>query len=118
MPLRRTIAHRPQDACTRERALGTHAFGPARGGARARGGCYCARVLAVRAHVRNGRLVLHEPTDLPEGSEVELEAVGDDLDDEDRARLHAALDAADEELRTGKGIPGGEIIAALRGGMP
>jgi hypothetical protein len=28
----------------------------------------------VRARVRNGRLVLDEPTDLPEGSEVELVA--------------------------------------------
>jgi len=28
--------------------------------------------------------------------------------------LHAALDAADDELRAGKGIPGEHILAALR----
>jgi len=27
----------------------------------------------LKAHVRNGRLVLDEPTDLPEGKEVQLE---------------------------------------------
>ncbi len=71
----------------------------------------------VRAKVKGGRLVLDEPTSLPEGAEVELVVVdGDDLDDEDRARLHAALDRADDELRAGKGIPGAEIISALRAG--
>jgi hypothetical protein len=73
-------------------------------------------MLTVRAWVKNGRLVLDEPTDLPEGAEVELEAVGDDLDPEDRARLHAALDAADDEIRAGKSIPGEQILAALRRG--
>jgi hypothetical protein len=64
-----------------------------------------------------GRLVLDEPTNLPEGAEVELVVVdGDELDEEDRARLHAALDRADDELRAGKGIPGGDIISALRAG--
>jgi hypothetical protein len=73
-------------------------------------------VLTVRARVKNGRLVLDEPTDLPEGAEVELASIDDELDDEDRARLHAALDAADDELRAGKGIPGDRIVAALRRG--
>ena len=30
----------------------------------------------VRARVRNGRLIVDEPTDLPDGTEVELIAVG------------------------------------------
>jgi hypothetical protein len=71
-------------------------------------------MMPLRARVRNGRLVLDEPTELPEGTEVDLAIVDDDLDDEDRARLHAALDAADDELRAGKGIPGEQVIAALR----
>jgi hypothetical protein len=66
--------------------------------------------------VQNGRLVLDEPTDLPEGSEVELTVVdeGDDLDDEDRARLHAALDRADEQLKAGRFVSGEDVIARLR----
>jgi hypothetical protein len=39
-----------------------------------------------------------------------------ELDDDDRARLHAALDAADDELRAGKGIPEERIVDALRRG--
>jgi len=42
--------------------------------------------LTLKAKVRGGRLVLDEPTDLPEGSEVDLVPVdaGDDLEDEER----------------------------------
>jgi hypothetical protein len=42
---------------------------------------------------------------------VELASVDGDLDDEDRARLHIALDAADDELRAGNGIPGEKLLA-------
>jgi hypothetical protein len=72
----------------------------------------------LRAHVRNGRLVLDEPTDLPDGTEVELAPIdADDLDDEDRAALHAALEASEEEFKAGKGIPAAEVIAELRRGQ-
>lgn len=75
-------------------------------------------MMPMRARVRNGRLVLDEPTDLPEGTEVELAPVDDhdDLDDADRARLHAALDASEEEFRAGLGIPAAEVIEELRRG--
>ena len=73
-------------------------------------------MLPLRARVINGRLVLNEPTTLPEGAEFELAFVEDDLDDVDRARLHEALDAADDELRTGKWISGTQLVAALRTG--
>lgn len=72
--------------------------------------------MSLRARVTNGRLVLDEPTTLPEGTEVELAVVDDDLDDAERGRLHDALDPADDELRAGKGIPGKQLIAALRRG--
>lgn len=47
----------------------------------------------LKAHVRNGRIVLDDPTNLPEGCEltVVITAGNDDLDDEERARLHASL---------------------------
>ena len=74
--------------------------------------------MTLRARVLNGRLVLDEPTDLPEGSEVELAVVdgGDALDDDDRSRLHAALETSEEEFRVGLGIPAAEVIAELRRG--
>ena len=61
----------------------------------------------LRATVRAGRLVLNEPVDLPEGTVVELFPVveDDDLDDEDKARLHAALARSRMDLPAGRGIP-------------
>jgi hypothetical protein len=47
----------------------------------------------LKAHVRNGRLIMDEPTDIPEGSEIELVIAGDEdnLDEKERERLHRAL---------------------------
>jgi hypothetical protein len=73
-------------------------------------------MMPLRARVKNGRLLLDEPTELPDGTEVNLAVVDDDLDDEDRAHLHAALEASEEELKAGKGIPAAEVIAELRRG--
>jgi hypothetical protein len=71
---------------------------------------------ALRATVKAGRLVLDEPVDLPEGTVVELMAVdqGDDLEDEDRARLHAALDRSQQDFQSGRGISADEVLAELR----
>jgi len=57
------------------------------------------------AHVKNGRLVLDEPTDLAEGSAVPLEIADDwdELDDEERAALHRELAASIAERKAGAG---------------
>ena len=70
----------------------------------------------LRAKVQGGRLLLDEPSNLPEGTEVELAVIdgNDELDDDERARLHAALDHADEQLRTGRYVSGDAVIARLR----
>ena len=70
---------------------------------------------ALNAHVRNGRLVLDEPTTLPEGAEVRLWVVeGDDLDDEDRAALHDALREGIEDAKAGRTTDADEWAAELR----
>ena len=70
---------------------------------------------SVKARVQNGRLVLNEPTDLPEGAEVELVAVDwDDLDEEDRRRLHEALAASEEDIARGRVRPAADVLADLR----
>jgi hypothetical protein len=57
----------------------------------------------LRARVQNGRLKLDEPTDLPEGAEIDLIAVEDDgLSAEERAELHASLDRALEDRQAGR----------------
>lgn len=69
----------------------------------------------LRARVRNGRLVLDEPTDLPEGEEVELvPADADDMDDEERAALHESLAISLDQMKKGQLIDGNEVLARLR----
>jgi hypothetical protein len=76
---------------------------------------------ALKAHVKGGRLLLDEPTDLPNGEEVELvplDAVlaggGDYLDAEGRKRLHASIDRGIADARAGRTADAGEVIAELR----
>lgn len=75
----------------------------------------------LRAHVRNGRLILDEPTDLPEGEVVELVPfdgmlthVGDDLDDEERERLHQSLARGIEDAKSGRTVEADKVIEKLR----
>ena len=72
---------------------------------------------ALKARVRNGRLVLDEPTDLPEGTELYLMPIddeGDDLDEEERAALHQALDEAEADIDAGRAVSEEEMWAKLR----
>jgi hypothetical protein len=72
-------------------------------------------MLTVRAHVRNGRLVVDEPTDLPDGTEVELAAVDDEpweLTAEQRTELKARLASSDPA----KCVPAADVLARLRAG--
>ncbi len=73
-------------------------------------------MIRLKAHVRGGRLLVDEPTDLPEGAEVELIAADswDALDDTDRERLHTALAASEEHVREGRLRSATEVTADLR----
>lgn len=70
----------------------------------------------LKAHVRNGRLVLDTPTELPDGTEVELVPADawDGLDDEDRRRLHEALMRSEDDVRDGRVVPAEAFLAELR----
>jgi hypothetical protein len=51
-----------------------------------------ASMLVIKTTVRNGRIVVDEPTSLPDGREVELCVVNDDgMSEDERARLHASI---------------------------
>jgi hypothetical protein len=70
---------------------------------------------AFKATVRQGRIVLDEPTNLPEGAEVRLLAVdGDDLDEQERRELDAAIAAAEQELDEGQAMTEAQLWARLR----
>jgi len=70
----------------------------------------------LRARVTNGRLVLDEPTTLPEGTVVDLVAddEGDDLTDEERQALHDALSASWKSAEAGRLRPASAIVEELR----
>lgn len=72
--------------------------------------------MTMRATVRHGRLVLDEPTTLPDGTEVELLPLdpGDWLDDADRAALHAALAQSDADVAAGRLIDAADVLKSLR----
>ena len=70
----------------------------------------------LRAVVRNGRIVLDEPTDLREGTVLDLviDDGGDNLDDEERRALHDSIRESREQLDAGQAIPATEVIDELR----
>ena len=72
--------------------------------------------MTIKARVRDGRLVIDEPTDLPEGAEVELLPLdpGDWLDDADRAALHAALAQSQADVDAGRLVDAADILKRLR----
>src|SRR5439155_4553701 len=76
--------------------------------------------LALKARVRGGRLLLDEPVDLPEGTEVELVPAdeGEGLDDADRARLHEALRRSADQFRAGQGTSAKKVLAELGAHRP
>jgi hypothetical protein len=71
----------------------------------------------LKAHVKNGRLFLDEPTDLPEGTEVDLVSIEHEepweLSPEQTAELQARLAAADR----GELVDGELVLERLRVGL-
>ena len=71
---------------------------------------------ALRAHVLNGRIVVDEPVDLPEGAELRVylyDAAGDSLSDEERAAMERALERSIAEANAGELSDAGEVLAEL-----
>jgi hypothetical protein len=70
----------------------------------------------VRARVQNGRLVVDEPTSLPEGTVLDLvvDDEGDDLDAAERALRDEALVKAWQQANAGKARPAADVIQDLR----
>ena len=71
--------------------------------------------MTIKATVREGRLVVDEPTMLPEGTKVELLPLdpGDWLDDADRAALHAALAQSDADVAAGRLIDAADLLKCV-----
>jgi hypothetical protein len=72
--------------------------------------------MTIKARVRDGRLVVDEPTDLPEGTEIELLSLdpGDWLDEADRAALHDSLRQSAVDVAAGRLVDAEDILRELR----
>ncbi len=70
----------------------------------------------LRARVDKGRLILDDPTSLPEGTVIDLvvDDEGDDLTDEERHALHEALSATWKSAEAGHLRPASAILEKLR----
>jgi hypothetical protein len=84
-------------------------------------GVHSSTMQPLKAHVRNGRLVLDEPTDRPEGDVIELVPLddvlvggGDYLDDEERAALHRSIEQGIEDFKNGDTEDAFEFLARLK----
>jgi hypothetical protein len=82
-------------------------------------------MMTLKAEVKNGHLVLDEPTDLPEGTVVSLEVVQEEdpyahLDERgdpfegssaaERSRPNASIDRGLAEMKAGKGRPLADFV--------
>jgi hypothetical protein len=73
-------------------------------------------VKALKAHVVNGRIVVDEPVDLPEGAELRLylyDAAADSMTTEERAALDRALERSLAQADAGDLIEADEVLAKL-----
>ena len=80
-------------------------------------------VNALKAHVKNGRIVVDEPTDLPEGTVLTLVAVDDEvvlgvahdhMGTEEREALEKAIDAGLADVDAGRVVDAAVVLEKLR----
>lgn len=71
---------------------------------------------AIKAHYSDGKIVLDEPAEIAEGERLFVLARDDDgeMNDDERAAIHRALDEADEDIAAGRIVSEEEMWAALR----
>lgn len=72
---------------------------------------------SFRARVRNGRLILDAPTNLPEGKEIELVAAATDdlseMTEDERRQLAVEIAAAQADADSGLGVDVEEVLKQL-----
>ena len=75
-----------------------------------------SRMSRLKAVVHNGRLTLDEPTELPEGTVVELFSsdLGEEMDEAELAELNALVAESVVRARRGELRPASELIAKMR----
>ena len=74
----------------------------------------------VKAVVQNGRAIIEQLEGYPNGTVLEFELLDhedeDELDEEERAKLHASIDRGRAQAQAGQTRPAEELLARLRQG--
>ena len=73
----------------------------------------------LKARVQNGRIVVNEPTDLPDGTELELLPTTEfddvaNMDPAEREALEESIRVSEEEIRRGETVDAAESLRKLR----
>jgi hypothetical protein len=72
-------------------------------------------MLAIKAHVRSGRIIVDKPTDLPEGAELDPVVVGnDDFDEVDHQALMDSLDRSLDDEDADRIVNVNEFLEEVR----
>jgi hypothetical protein len=74
------------------------------------------RMNALKAHYKNGQIVLDEPAEIDEGAPLTVylcNSEGDTLNEAERAALHRALDRSIAQADAGQLIDADEVLAEL-----
>jgi len=77
---------------------------------------YASGVTALKAHVMNGRIVVDEPVDLPDGAEIDVylyDAAADAMSREERAALERALERGLAQADAGDLIDADDVLSEL-----
>jgi hypothetical protein len=75
-------------------------------------------VTALKAHVLNGKIIVDEPVDLPEGAEVHVylhDAGPDAMSSEERAAFEKALERSLDQADAGELIDAEDVLSELQG---
>ncbi len=78
---------------------------------------YIVIVTALKAHVVNGRIVVDEPVDLPDGSEIRVylyDASAETMSADERAALERALERSLAQADAGELVEADEVLAELQ----
>jgi hypothetical protein len=78
---------------------------------------YAPSVTALKAHVRNGRIIVDESVDLPEGAEIDVylyDAAADAMSHEERAALERALERSLAQADAGDLIDADDVLSELQ----
>jgi hypothetical protein len=74
-------------------------------------------VSALKAHVVNGRIVVDEPVNLPDGAEINVylyDAAADPMDATERAALERSLSLGIAQATAGELVDADEVLSELR----